>query len=120
MAKVVSVKFDGYAYKTYDFFTDLELKVGDVVVVDTQNGLQVAEVVDVDVDSSKATKWVVDKVDMEAHKARIEREKRLKEITQKMEARRKKLEKFEVYRMLAEKDDEMAELLKQYAEVANS
>jgi predicted GTPase len=118
--KIASVTFIHYNMKSYDFFTDIEdLKAGDTVVVDTQNGLQLAKVdmVYTEKTPGRATKWVVAKVDLSAHEARLEREKKAAELRKKLEARRKKLEEIAVYRMLAEQDPEMAEILKEYEEV---
>ncbi len=100
--------------KEYDFFTDLDLHSGDLVVVDTQYGYATAEVSVVGVNSKVATKWVVCKVDLEGHNQRMEQQKKLASVKAKMESRRKKLEQIEVYYLLAEKDEEMAELLDEY------
>lgn len=121
--KVASVKYiDGFPHKTYDFFTDIEdLRVGDTVVVDSVNGLGLAKVELVVKQSpySKANKWIVQKVDLSSHEARIRKEKLASDLKKKMEARRKKLEQNAIYKMMAETDPEMAELLKQYEEVLN-
>lgn len=121
---IIGVKFNDYSYsKEYDFKYDKDdLKVGDTVVVDTQHGLQLAKVTTViklavGERYDKATKWVVQKVDLTEHEARLEREKKAKEIKKQLEARRKKLEEIAVYQLLAEKDPEMAKLLEEYKAV---
>jgi hypothetical protein len=119
--KVVAVKHQNN-HNVYYFFTDMEdLKVGDTVVVDTRYGFQIGEVVSF-VEYTppvNVTKWVVDKVNVEAHNRRLEREKKLNEIRKKLDARRKQLEEMAVYSLLAQGDAEMARLLKEYKEVSD-
>lgn len=116
---VVVVKFQENPYKEYHFFTEFDHTVGQKVVVDTVNGLQVAVVAAVRVDSqgdTKATKWVVDVVDIgniKRHVDRQETERRVKEIKAEMLKRRKKLEDVEVYELLASKDTGMRRLLEE-------
>jgi uncharacterized protein (DUF1919 family) len=117
--KIAVISFEvGYNhYKPYDFKTDLDLKEGDLVVCDTARGYNVGQVVGIKESSKSATKWIVCKVDLEAHQKRLEHEKKLAEIKAKMEQRRKKLESLQIYRMLAQEDPEMAKLLKEYEEL---
>jgi len=115
---IVKVGSRGPSDTLYSFFADSEmnLKEGDTVVVDTRNGLQVATVREIDViDQASvgvASKWVVDKVDLSAHEARIERQKRMKSVLAKLRARRKDFEEMALSEVLADKDNEVAELLK--------
>lgn len=112
--KIAVVEFES-GYKSYEFKTDIEdLHVGDYVVVDTSSGINVARVVEIKDYSNKATKWVIQKLDMTKHQERLEKEKKLKEIQAKMEARRKQLQELEIYRLLAKEDAEMAKLLEEY------
>jgi hypothetical protein len=105
-------------YKNYHFKNDIEdLKKGDTVVVDTINGMAVGLVVGFEDASVKAEKWVVQKVDLEKHLERIERENKIKELKRKMEKRRKELEDIQLYVMLAKEDQEMAEMVKQLLEL---
>lgn len=123
---VIGVKFDDFPYsKEYDFKYDKDdLKVGDVVVVDTSRGLQVAKVTTITKLAagetySKATKWVIQKIDLTEHNARLERERKAAELKKQLEARRKQLEDIAIYEVLAKEDPKMAELLEQYKEVMN-
>lgn len=52
--------------KPYDFFTVLNLKRGDKVVVNTVHGLAIATVDRMLSRSSKANNWVIQRVDIEA------------------------------------------------------
>ena len=69
MNKIVAVKFT-QGSNTYDFFNDLDVKLGDTVVCDTAYGLSVGTVVGLKDTSPRATKWIVDKVDLSRHIAR--------------------------------------------------
>lgn len=113
---IALVKFDG-SYKDYAFKTDLELQGGDTVVCDTTHGLSIGKVVGFQDSSNLATKWILCKVDLEKHEERIKKEKKLKEIKKKMDLRRKQHEEITFYKMIAEKDEEMANLLKEYEEL---
>jgi hypothetical protein len=123
---VIGVKFDDAPYsKEYDFKYDKDdLKVGDMVVVDTVNGLQVAKVstiikLAVGESYDKAKKWVVQKIDLAEHNARLEREQKIADLKKQLEARRKMLEDIAIYEMLAKEDPKMSELLNMYKEVLN-
>jgi hypothetical protein len=119
MKKYVKVKFDSNEFgKEYVFKNDIDgLAVGNKVVVDTQYGLSVATVrdlMDVAPDGIKATKFVVQVIDMKAHEERLHRERNLNEVKKKMEKRRKELEEINLYAILAKEDTEMARLLTDY------
>lgn len=117
MENIVLVEFPT-SYKEYAFRNDIEgIKAGDKVVVDTANGFVVADVTGVDVASNKASKYVVQKIDTEAHEKRLEKANKLKELKAKMEDRRKKLQEIEIYQILAKEDDEMAALLAEYGKI---
>lgn len=116
--KVVEVKFDDYGSK-YNFKTDIEgIAVGDKVVVDTAHGFSVATVTSLEQHTTKkATKFVVQVIDVAKHEERLEREAKRLAMVSKMEARRKKLQEMEIYRLLAKEDEEMAKLLEEYQEM---
>lgn len=103
--------------KKYSYMTDLDLKVGDKVVVSVDGKFKVVEVVDIDVTTNKATKWVVDKVDVDGYK---NREKRRQEISrlervlaQKVAAKKAELK---VQEVLAD-DTEAMDMLKTLKEL---
>jgi len=117
-AKVVGVGFEGQA-KIYHFKTDLELKVGDVVVCDTSIGLNlgVVRVSETDVKVSKdidITKWIVCKIDMTEHRVRLEKEANLQALVAKMEARKKAIDDSSMYAIYADKDPEMKTLFEEF------
>lgn len=126
MKKYVSVQFypnssnDNYT-KTYQFLTDIDnLALGDAVVVDTQKGLTIAYVVGYD-ELSKINdnniKWVVQKIDLEKYNSILVREEKIKELKQKMEVRRKKLEEIQIFEILAKEDPDMKLLLDEFNEI---
>ncbi|GIN22518.1 hypothetical protein [Siminovitchia fordii] len=120
MATIVGVVHEDirYASRTYYFKTDLNLSIGDLIVVDTARGYQLGEVVEVDANPRiNVLKWVVDKVDKSRHKERLKKEAKLKEIKSKMDKRRKELEDIHLYQILAEKDDAMRDLLQEYLQL---
>ena len=117
MSKTIAVVrfIEGYNTTKYDFFNDVEdLAKDDLVVVDTVNGYSLAKVVEFKETSAKATKWIVQKVDTAAHKARLEKQAAIKALRHKMEQRRKQIQDVQVYALLAQSDPEMAEMLKQF------
>lgn len=59
--QVVSVKFNPWDQKTFDYFTTLDLKPGDEVVVETDRGEAVVRVETLNRNSDKARKWIVRK-----------------------------------------------------------
>lgn len=99
------------------FLADLE--ADDLVVVDTQNGFQLAKFVrysDVVPPSLKGhtIKSLVAKVDLdkfEAHKVKVEK---LKELKRELDNKVESLKEQAVYEMMAEKDDSLAKVLAEY------
>jgi hypothetical protein len=78
--KYVQIIFAGNYEAKYDFKTDLDLKVDDPVVCDTARGYSVGKVVGFVENSTKATNWIVQKVDVEGHQARLKLEMELAEM----------------------------------------
>lgn len=105
-----------YSSKEYEFETYQKLAIGDFVVVDTQNGLQVAKVVQIDTAGEYSNKLVVCKVDLEQHAKLVQKEKAKAELEAKMEARLKESIKLETFKKLAELDPEMKKLVEEFEE----
>ncbi len=83
MIKIVQVTFAGNNEVKYDFFTDVDnLQVDDPVVCDTARGLSVGKVAGFVKTSTKARNWIVQRVDVEGYKKRIERERLAKELAE--------------------------------------
>ena len=66
MTQVVRVQFRNSPC-VYDYFTDLTLKNGDYAVVATDPGFAVVRIIKTQVQSKKASKWIVQKVDTEKY-----------------------------------------------------
>jgi len=78
--KIVQVTFAGNNEVRYDFFTDLDLNVGEDVVCHTVRGFGIGRVVGHVETSTKARDWIVQKVDVERYKALVERDRQAREI----------------------------------------
>lgn len=116
VARVCFSKNNTHDVRLYDYYVanELDVEKGDHVIVETPlEGYQVVKVEDVvNSETVKATKWIVDKVDLTAYNARIEREKQRKEIAGVLEKKLKAQSEIERFNALAASDPEAAELLK--------
>ena len=105
--------------KKYFFLCYEEVAEGDVVVVDTVNGLQLATVVDKpssmpgDLPRGRI-KEVVCKVDLSAYQQRKAKAERRREVKREMDKRVEMLKEEAVYEMMAEKDSSLKLLLDEY------
>lgn len=68
--KIAQIIFKGNTCKSYDYFTDLDLTVGEPVVVETGSTFSVGTVQKIIDESKNAKSWVVQKVDVAGHKER--------------------------------------------------
>lgn len=116
MSIIIGAKFKSnekqYNFKCYD-----AVKVGDVVVVDTQYGFNVATVTEIEPTTKNLPlgelKEVVAVVDTTAFNERREKAERTKELKKKMDKKVKELQNIAIYEMLAEKDPELREMLEE-------
>ena len=125
--KIVSVKFRPsgskvYTSQPYYYKTFFDVEVGDLVIVDTStNGVQIAMVDDANVTDpvgqSKATKYLVQRVDREEYDKRVEHELKLTEVKLKMSMKLKEFQELAIYELAADMNPEIAELLKEYKEL---
>jgi guanylate kinase len=116
MNKIAVVKFKDTPVH-YEFKNPFdELEVGQKVVVDVRNALTIAEVVDFKSVSKIATKYIVQPIDLDAHKNRIEQEKKREQLEQQMKARKEDLARMKEYEELAANDEVMKKLLEEYKE----
>ncbi len=118
---IVGVRYKGNP-KVYQFRYEShtpELKSGDHVVVKSANGLDVAKVSHVimlpdhEDFGSRATAWVIQKVDMRAHDSRIERQARRKKLEEDIKARQEQLMSDYIRDIMAQTDPQMAAMLKE-------
>ena len=118
--KIVGVKFDNSPYsKEYAFITYIDVKIGDLVVVDTRNGFTLGTVTNLtgSIPCKQELKEVVDVVNVSEFNARKEKAEKLKKLKAKMDKRVKELQDIAVYEMLAEKDSELATMLAELKEL---
>lgn len=105
--------------KLYTFLAYEEYTPGDVVVVDTQNGFQLATVEGTaskipDGIPTGGLKEIVCKVDFTAWNERRERAKRMNELQCMMNNRVRDLQETALFEMLASKDPELKAMLDEY------
>lgn len=130
MRTVILVQFvEGYSEKPYAYYANDEDNwvVGDFAVVETSSpGISGYEYKIVCVTKvkgltehqiHKASKWIVQKIDREAYDKRMEKEAMAQEIINRLEVKRKSMERFAIYNTLASQDDEVKVLLAKYAEL---
>lgn len=117
---IVAVQFKGagkdYNSQRYSYHTDLPLKIGDEVIVDSpSSGLVVVKVVAVsgNYDGTSASKWVVQKVDRSEYDRREEERRRKVVIETKLRAIEKEVEASYKYKYLAAVSPEAAELIRE-------
>lgn len=112
----------GIAGKPYAYYTDIEgIEKGDKVVVDTpSNGLTIVTVVSVTETAegiSKATKWIVDKIDLAGHKAREADRARRATLIAKLEKMAKEQSELDRFAALVASVPEAAMLLQELKEI---
>jgi hypothetical protein len=117
MFNTVSVRFVNQNRsndKEYAYLTDLDLKEGDIVVVDTQYGFKTAEVTSLFCNENDANKWVVCKVDAEAFGKKLATLKHKQFILKQMKTRLDQVDVMDRFALAAKSDEVMAKLLKSF------
>lgn len=89
---------------------------GDIVVVDTRYGFQLATVTKIKdkISDTKGLKEVVCKIYLKDFELRQEKAAKRAEIKAEMDKRVKELQASAIYEMLAEKDDSLKQMLQAY------
>ncbi|WP_413986374.1 hypothetical protein [Paenibacillus polymyxa] len=115
MTKIALVKHNG-SQTPYAFYTDIELNKNDLVVCDTQKGYETGRVIKVanSVQGVKPTRWIVSKVDTKKHVERVEKEKRISELTQQINFR-----KIELNSLTSQHNKAISILIKELDELTN-
>lgn len=119
--KLVNVKFFSKVDEEYSdgyiFQDKIGVKVDDVVLVDTQYGVSLAYVTEVDVKTVlNITKEIIEIIECKYYET-IKREKRAKELKKEMKSKIKKLDELEMFEYYAERDGEFAKIFKEYNEL---
>ena len=113
---IVNVVFKT-ATREYSYLTDLDLSEGDYVVVDTPNGFEVVKVVGTRGITSnqcaKASKWIVQKIDVTDYEAKKATRVIIQEIKNKLKQRKDDMEEIMLYKKLANTDPEIGALIKE-------
>ena len=117
MSILIGVKFKEnpkqYMFKCYD-----AVRIGDLVVVDTRLGFNVATVTEIEPEHRNYPigdlREVVQVVDMAPFNERKAKAEKLKELKKKMDQKVKELQDLAVYEMLAEKDPDLREMLNEF------
>lgn len=112
----------------YAITPGLEVNINDTVIVNCATGFQVVKVVETEVENTivngvatyNITAMIVGKVDTVAYDAFVERQIKQKELRKELEARKKELERSEIYELLASKDPTMKSLLEEFKELGGS
>lgn len=124
--KVAMVKFIQGVNTTKDYafaLFDESIKKDDCVLVDTANGFSVAKVSEVvsqiDYDGVTVIREVVCKVDFTEFETRKENRKKKDALKKRMDSMIKDNQEIVLYKMLAETNPEMADMLKEYESLSN-
>lgn len=122
----LSENFGKWTEKIYDYYTELDLAIGDIVVVDTVYGAALGKVESFkEANKNSVLKWVVQKVDTKEAREKFEKlkkdsekkeeqEEKLNKVRKEILARKKVLDETELIKYYAEKDIVMKGLLTQY------
>jgi len=70
--KIVQIIFKGNHAKPYDYFTELDVVVGEPVVVETGSTFSIGTIAGFVEHSKNARSWIVQKIDVEGHTQRRE------------------------------------------------
>ena len=113
IVRSVGVKFSGN-YTVYNYLVEgLDVATGDYVVVLTPSaGLQVVTVVEVS-DKPVGTKYIVDKVDLAAHQARIDKAEKKAKLTAELMQLKAKIDVDRALNDYAKDNKEFAAILKE-------
>ena len=124
MRKVIAIRFrtNGcLGEKVYSYFTDLEVKVGDWVIVEVSKEFKTAMVTDAEglskADIAKAHKWIVQKVEVAEYEKRAIKERKINELRNQLRARKEEAEEYLIYEHLAKTDPGIAGLLRRLQEL---
>lgn len=105
--------------REYTYLTDLDFDAGDFAVVENNGKYAVVEVKSVrgltKLQRDKACKWIVAKVDVEAHELRLKKAAAAQEIRNKLQELREQQEELLIYKALAQGNPEIQKLLVELA-----
>lgn len=108
----IKVKFEGN-YNEYSYRSFEKCSVGDYVVVQARDGMAIAQVSATGCNGSMVSKFVLCRIDIEEMKRLIERYNAQKVLEDRLEEIFKETSKANLYRQLAESNEEAKELIAQ-------
>ena len=115
--QTVFVRFNENPLK-YSFKATNDIKEGDLVVVDTRYGLRIAQILEDNITNKEsqelATRWVVQKIDIESWKENTRKEERRQELLRMMEERKNVILSEQLLKKLSEQDSKMKELYDEF------
>lgn len=119
---VIGVKFkENYRRKAYDsdsfyYNCDIDVAVGDAVIVETRYGITLGMVAEINVINYTKTvlKEVVCKIDLSEYAEKKKREIRLKTIKAKLDAELAAVDEYSKYDQLAKLNPNLADLVNEY------
>lgn len=121
---VVGVKFDHGHSKEYHYLTDIEFAEEDKAVVNVDGEFKVVTVTShrgfSKYEINKASKWIVQKLDLEAYYERLKKQAIAQDIKNKLQEYKEKMEEYMIYKQLAKDDPDIKDLLVELAEVDSS
>lgn len=107
---------DYYREYTFKANLDLQLEVGDFAIVHSRNTLQVVQITKIDVqpnldfNASFQYKWVIDKVNIQAFKQRMQEQKQLEMLLKQLDYVEQQHQLVERLEQASQKDAKLAEL----------
>ena len=111
----------------YTFKTEIPVKKGDLLVVESREGLQLVRATidsyerdltpEIVTKANRAKAWVVNYVDETKHNLRKEATQRREFLKQQLEERKAAMEEIAIYKMLADSDPEAAKLLNELQDI---
>lgn len=108
--------------KFYSYFTEEQFENGDHAVVMVGDELKIVKIVSTEGLSqhaiSKASKWIVQRIDLKAYHEREERGRIVQEIRNQLQERMREQQEFAIYAQFAKTDPVIGELLSRLASVA--
>lgn len=105
----------------YSYLSSVDVKKGDIVVVQARNSFALAEVVSSSLkEDEKATRWVVQKVDVELSSILDKRFEEIKRLKQELVERIEKRQEEEALAQLTKNDPESAKILAEIKKLEES
>lgn len=109
----------------FSYNTDImDIKIGDFVNVDYQGGIKVGMVTKVlglsQHQLSKATEWIIGKIDMIAHIERKKRAQRAQELRNRLEEKLAQRNRRKAFEEMAQEDESVKELLNEFLDLGGA